>query len=294
MGLAFLSLIFEMVLFVISSNPLLLGLELKRLSLINDFELLNDVNKEVVISYRIFNGNVEKYPFSLSGSKRDMQMVSRFIVNDSVVYVEKVIDYNFYVQRTEVTLLEWALLMRDVSELSTGLLYPKVNVSFVEMLLFANRLSKASSLEECYVIEGDKIYWPKGTACKGYRLPILSEWSYFSKTPSSSGLDVGMYAVVNEERMSKVASRKFNKFGLYDTIGNAEEVVWDNYSDHPEYDLKSEFIGGNGKHVMFDSGISLSASSCSNKDGLTCVYKLSLGDKRETQGFRLVRTADSP
>jgi hypothetical protein len=70
--------------------------------------------------------------------------------------------------------------------------------------------------------------------------------------------------------------------------------VWDNYSDHPDYDLKSEFIGGSGKHLMFDSAIAVGESFENNKSSVLYVGKLSLDDKFETQGFRLVRTADSP
>ena len=51
-----------------------------------------------------------------------------------------------------------------------------VRVSWFRAVAFANALSARDGLELCYVVAGDEVTWPKGAACRGWRLPMEAEW----------------------------------------------------------------------------------------------------------------------
>jgi len=69
-----------------------------------------------------------------------------------------------------------------------------------ESIEFSNILSEALGLEACYVIEPEtnKVTWPKGFECDGWRLPTEAEWEY-----AASGGEKHLYSGSNDP--SKVA-----------------------------------------------------------------------------------------
>ena len=49
---------------------------------------------------------------------------------------------------------------------------PVENISWMQAVTFANKLSRFQALEECYIIDGYNVSWDKGVECLGWRLPL--------------------------------------------------------------------------------------------------------------------------
>ena len=80
--------------------------------------------------------------------------------------------------KTEVTQQLWKRLMAEnpSSFLQCGENCPVEQITWLNAVEAANRLSKAEGLSPCYQILGDTVLWPQGEACLGWRLATSSEW----------------------------------------------------------------------------------------------------------------------
>jgi len=179
--------------------------------------------------------------------------------------------HNFYMGTTEVTQGLWRAVMGNNPASGKsykgysleGEDFPVINVSWLDAVRFANRLSMREGLEACYEVIGDRVRWPKGPDCKGYRLPTEAEWEYaaraaitqerytdnvFSGTYGESSLcqyanvaDLSAIAKFQWSRygdrpcrdhhivLAPVGSYEPNAWRLYDLSGNVYEWCWDKY-----------------------------------------------------------------
>ncbi|MCG8423782.1 MAG: SUMF1/EgtB/PvdO family nonheme iron enzyme [Proteobacteria bacterium] len=144
----------------------------------------------------------------------------------------------FAIAEHEVTQRQWrAVMNRDPSDCDAGCGddLPVQNVSWRAAVEFLNRLSKRDSVAPCYAEKGRDVVWNR--SCDGYRLPTEAEWEYACRAGSgraySFGDDdsaLGQYAWYSDNargRVHRVASRKPNRWGLYDLHGNVLEWTWD-------------------------------------------------------------------
>lgn len=94
----------------------------------------------------------------------------------------------YFVKTTEVTQAEYEAVMIDSPFYfaNCGEKCPAENMNWVEAVTYCNYLSAQDGLLPCYVIAGEKVTWPEGLDCEGYRLPTDAEWEYAVRAESTT------------------------------------------------------------------------------------------------------------
>jgi len=206
-------------------------------------------------------------------------------------------EMSFYVSKFETTQELWQSIMgSNPSQFKGQKNLPVEMVSFYEMAVFCNRLSKKDGFSPCYYADeaftrefvtpgekGDEIYWKRDA--DGYRMPTGNEWVYaakggeFDKGHEIAGADkkdadhVAWFEKNAENKTHPVGLKKPNELGLYDMAGNVFELCWGIYQEKERSCLRhgSGFLG--------------SASRC----GITNRRGSGYGGKHHDEGFRLFR-----
>ncbi|MCL1994120.1 MAG: formylglycine-generating enzyme family protein [Spirochaetes bacterium] len=169
----------------------------------------------------------------------------------------------FFMGRTPVTQAQWEDVMigntnnisATPSRFSGNPSLPVEQVSWYDILVFANRLSTAKGLEPVYRINGstnpeDWGYVPtmwndplrprwdaveKITGANGFRLPTEAQWEFAARAGTTTSWSFGnevntdymWFSANSNNRTQEVGTRPPNPWGLYDMHGNVWEWVWD-------------------------------------------------------------------
>lgn len=161
---------------------------------------------------------------------------------------------NFAISKNLVSQELWYSVMQTNPSNWVGLNLPVERVSWLEAILFCNRLSIIENLEPCYTIETSKICFD-GTK-NGYRLPFEVEWEYAAKAgcatdpkqlPLYSGSDsyeeVAHIPIKNAPlRTYPIGSKKPNAWGIYDMTGNLNEWCNDLFEPIPPRTLSRNYF----------------------------------------------------
>ena len=151
--------------------------------------------------------------------------------------------HDYYLSRTEVTQGQYeALTGTNPSYYNLcGSDCPVEQVTFHDAAMYANLVSSAAGLSQCYECTGttddpDCISIVNPYGCDGYRLPTEAEWEGAARcgndtlyAGSNDLADVGWYSANSGGRTQSVAEKAPNACGFYDMAGNVWEWTQDVY-----------------------------------------------------------------
>ena len=169
---------------------------------------------------------------------------------------------------------------------------PVERVSWKDAVVFANALSKAQNLQECYQIQDTSVSWTMGTACTGWRLPTELEWVFAARGGQKNPLALSQRGAMIPEDYSSIGSKAPNAFGTYDQLGNVAEWVWGFNAVPPieSYALRTMSVNlsrSEPLEMIFCGGSARRASSTIDFNTRRPEYWFNVGDGL---GFRLVKT----
>jgi formylglycine-generating enzyme required for sulfatase activity len=208
--------------------------------------------------------------------------------------------HDFYMGETEVTQGEYQAITgsNPSSFLGCGSDCPVEYVSWHEVAEYANALSVAEGLTECFDCSSGTCSTTNSPyTCDGYRLPTEAEWEYAARAGtdyvyagSDTIDDVAWYNSNSGSSTHPVAQKHPNDWGLYDMSGNVWEWTWD-WMDSEYYSggAMTDPVGPGSGSNRVNRGGSWSSGGPENSR-VSDRHGRGPDDRHYYLGFRLART----
>ena len=166
--------------------------------------------------------------------------------NESTGRVSVEISRSFLIDRYPITQEDYVEVMgRNPSHFVGGRL-PVDSISWLDAVIFCNRLSELSGLQAAYHVIGKEATLDFTT--NGYRLPTEAEWEYCCRSGDQEDRygpvdDIAWYNGNSDGKTHEVGNRAANAFGLHDMLGNVWEWCNDWYQRHYPKERQVGYIG---------------------------------------------------
>lgn len=129
-------------------------------------------------------------------------------------------------------------VMRYNNSSTKKLNLPVDSISWIEAILFCNKLSELKGLELCYnIIDTNQNIVEFDENKNGWRLPTEAEWEFMAKGNTNNDFfqnkepnELGWYVSNSGIKLLSGKQKSPNIFNLYDIHGNVWEWCWDYYN----------------------------------------------------------------
>ena len=212
-----------------------------------------------------------------------------------------VLNYDFWIARSEVTCKEFNSLMKKATGLVLDCSHdslPATDITYYDAVLFANARSKSEKMDTAYTYS--KALFDSGKHCTNlegfdfhaetdaYRLPTEAEWMLVAKAVWN--LSDGWTAENSDYKLHKVCSKAASSDRVCDIVGNAMEWVNDWFGNFRDT-LLNNYVGapdgGTMGRRIVKGGSYRNSSESIKSYNRGDVYTVTSATKADYVGFRL-------
>ncbi len=234
------------------------------------------------------------------------QIVDRFRPDYGYGVHSVTLTHAYYVGVTEVTQGQFSAVMgynpsldQDCDGLGPDNC-PVDSLSWWQSAAYANAVSAAAGLQECYTCTGSRTsvecdVGPNPYDCAGYRLLTEAEWEGAARcgmdteyAGSNTSTDVAWTVENSNGSSHTVAGLAPNACGLYDMTGNVWELTQDWYDDYPSGSVTDPIGAESGSSRVARGGVWYNSAITGS---VTLRFDFTPDVTYRYAGFRLARTS---
>jgi formylglycine-generating enzyme required for sulfatase activity len=166
--------------------------------------------------------------------------------NEQIGRVLVEIAFPFLIDKYTITQEDFVNVMGRNPSKFVGARLPADSITWLDAIMFCNKLSELSNLEPAYDLIGKEatVNFDKS----GYRLPTEAEWEYCCRGGGQEDRygpieKIAWYSGNSKGKTHEVGQMMANGFGLYDMLGNVWEWCNDWYQRHYPKERQVGYVG---------------------------------------------------